>query len=150
MEKQKVIIIMTDDDKGLWSIYDESGGAVEHDFESEGEAMQFADDNNMKPIKYFNEKLSEERRKKLYPNSPDVSHLIKPKKEFRLYVVDVDDLESDTELPGNDKFDEELFMQKAEDCGKVFTLKSFQSAFNNKEVNTEYELMLIKEVIVHE
>ena len=151
MEPKRVIIIMTDDDKGLWSIYDEAGQAIEHDFESEGEACQYARDNDLSRVKMFNTELSEERRKKLYP-SPDVSHLIQPKKEIRVYVVNFDiygDDESDI-CPEHETFNENLFIKRAEEEGRVYTLKGFQEAFNDEKISDACDYILIKEVIVHD
>ena len=132
MERQKVIIEPFDEPTPGWSIYGEDGGVIESDFPRYEDALKYALDNDYCVVNLFNVRDKE------------------PKKEFRVYVVDVDDLESDTELPGHEDFDPELFMQKAEECGNIYTLKGFQNAFNNKEVNTEYELLLIKEVEVYE
>jgi len=44
---------MTDDNNGLWSIYEESGQAIEHDFESEQEAIDFAIDENWQIVENF-------------------------------------------------------------------------------------------------
>lgn len=52
--EKNVVVIMTDDDKGLWSIYEESGQAVEHDFKSEYLAVQYATNNDMNVVDYFN------------------------------------------------------------------------------------------------
>ena len=51
---KKVVILMTDDDKGLWSIYEESGQALEHDFNSEEEAVQYAKDQKWERVDTFN------------------------------------------------------------------------------------------------
>lgn len=50
---KKVVIIMTDDNKGLWSIYEESGQALEFDFESEEEAKNYAIDNDCIIVETF-------------------------------------------------------------------------------------------------
>ena len=51
---KKVVILMTDDDNGLWSIYEESGQSLENDFNSEGEATSYALDQNWKVVESFN------------------------------------------------------------------------------------------------
>jgi len=53
-DSKNVTILMTDDDKGLWSIYEESGQALEHDFDSEDEAVEFAEDQGWKRVETFN------------------------------------------------------------------------------------------------
>jgi len=134
MEKRKVVILMTDDNKGYWSIYDESGGAIEHDFESEDEAYQFADDNDMEPVNTFNVRDKE------------------PKKEWRVYVVSIDEFDMETEVayPGADGFDEEKFIMYSEEEGRVYTLQGFQEAFNAENISDTCDFILFKEVIVHE
>lgn len=44
---------MTDDDKGLWSIYEESGQALECDFESEMDAINYASDQKWERVDTF-------------------------------------------------------------------------------------------------
>ncbi len=44
---------MTDDDYGYWSIYDEQGEALERDFSSEEEAVQYANENNWERVSMF-------------------------------------------------------------------------------------------------
>lgn len=64
-------------------------------------------------------------------------------KETRVYVVDVDTLEN------TDSFiTKEMFMEIAENTGRVYTLEGFQSAFNCEEVNTHTDIIKIIEVEV--
>jgi hypothetical protein len=49
-----VVILMTDDDRGYWSIYEESGQALEYDFNSEEEALKYAKDQNWNIVETFN------------------------------------------------------------------------------------------------
>lgn len=51
---KEVIIIMTDDNLGLWSIYEESGQALEFDFPSENDAVIYANDQNWQRVENFN------------------------------------------------------------------------------------------------
>lgn len=51
---KKVVILMTDDNNGFWSIYEESGQALEHDFSSEKEAKEYAKDQNWEVVESFN------------------------------------------------------------------------------------------------
>ena len=44
---------MTDDDRGYWSIYEESGQALEHDFNSEEEAVDFAEGQGWERVDLF-------------------------------------------------------------------------------------------------
>lgn len=52
--KEQVVVIMTDDDLGYWSIYSESGQAIEHDFGSEYQAVEFASINGYEVVDTFN------------------------------------------------------------------------------------------------
>ena len=52
--KKNVVIIMTDDNLGYWSIYEESGQSLEFDFESEKEAIEFAKKQNWNRVNSFN------------------------------------------------------------------------------------------------
>tara|TARA_R110000868_G_scaffold45465_1_gene150997 strand:- start:1454 stop:1621 length:168 start_codon:yes stop_codon:yes gene_type:complete len=54
---KNVVVLMTDDDAGLWSIYEESGQALEFDFESEQQAIEFANQQNWNIVKYFTHTL---------------------------------------------------------------------------------------------
>ena len=51
---KKVVILMTDDDCGYWSIYEESGQALEFDFNSEDEAVEYAESVNWERVENFN------------------------------------------------------------------------------------------------
>lgn len=64
-------------------------------------------------------------------------------KEFRVYVVDLDMLEN-----SDDFVTKEMFMEIAENTGRVYTLEGFQSAFNYEEVNTHTDIIKIIEVEV--
>lgn len=50
----KVIIIMTDDNKGLWSVYEESGQCIEADFQSESIAYDWCCDMGYEVVDSFN------------------------------------------------------------------------------------------------
>ena len=45
---------MTDEDNGLWSIYEESGQSLENDFNSEDEAVNYALDRDWNVVESFN------------------------------------------------------------------------------------------------
>ena len=53
-KKMKVIIIMTDDNKGLWSVYEESGQCIEADFQSESIAYDWCYDMGYEVVDSFN------------------------------------------------------------------------------------------------
>lgn len=50
----RVAIYLTDDDRGLYSIYNEAGQAIERDFESEAEAEEWAVENGYAVVDFFN------------------------------------------------------------------------------------------------
>ena len=52
----EVIILLTDDDRGLYSIYEESGQILERDFVSYLEAMEYANDQGWIIVDIFNVK----------------------------------------------------------------------------------------------
>lgn len=58
-------------------------------------------------------------------------------KEVRYYVVNLDDVDYDVTKT------EELFMAEAEKQGKVYSQAGFQSAFNNGDINSETDLLMI-------
>lgn len=64
-------------------------------------------------------------------------------KETRVCVVDVDTLEN-----ADNFITKEMFMEIAENTGRVYTLEAFQSAFNCEEVNTHTDIIKIIEVEV--
>lgn len=49
----QVILVMTDRDRGRWSIYNMDGLAVENDFYSEEEAEEFAEDEEWEIVETF-------------------------------------------------------------------------------------------------
>ena len=60
--------------------------------------------------------------------------------EIRVYVVDS---EEDAYCP---KMNDELFMQLAEEGGRVYTLPTFQEAFNSGDVNTFTDIIRFIEI----
>lgn len=68
-----------------------------------------------------------------------------PKTETRVYVVNIDEFDMDTEVarPGAEDFDEELFIERAEEEGRVYTLSGFQEAFNNEQISDVCDYILI-------
>lgn len=64
-------------------------------------------------------------------------------KEFRVYVVDMDVIET------VDMFiTDEIFMNLAQKTGRVYTLKQFQSLFNDEFIDSSTDLIRIIEVEV--
>lgn len=64
-------------------------------------------------------------------------------KEIRVYVLDIDTVETYEMYMSDEKF-----MELAENKGTVYSLKYFQSAFNDELVNTSTDLIRIVEVEV--
>jgi len=67
--------------------------------------------------------------------------------ETRVYVINtnderVEDIESISDLTNDE------FMFEAEEQGRVYTLKGFQIAFNESEVNTETDIIRFIEVAI--
>ena len=58
---------------------------------------------------------------------------IKPIKEMRVYVVDLNDIEKD--LGSSETIPNNEFMDIAEAQGNVFTLKGFENSINTEELN---------------
>jgi hypothetical protein len=56
---KQVVILMTDDNRGLWSIYEESGQALELDFDSEEDAAGYALDQGFERVLAFNSSKTE-------------------------------------------------------------------------------------------
>lgn len=52
--KTKVVILLTDDNRGYYSIYEESGQAIEHDFTSYKEAEEWAIGCDYEVVESFN------------------------------------------------------------------------------------------------
>lgn len=52
--KTDVVILLTDDNKGLYSIYEESGQAIEFDFESFNEAKDWCVECGYNIVDSFN------------------------------------------------------------------------------------------------
>lgn len=55
--------------------------------------------------------------------------------ETRVYVIDTQNHLNDL------AYTDEEFMQQAEDEGRVYTLKGFQEAFNNEEINSAIDVI---------
>ena len=51
---KEVVVLLTDDNRGLWSIYEESGQALEHDFQSSSEAIEYCNDQGWVIVETFN------------------------------------------------------------------------------------------------
>jgi len=51
---KEVVILLTDDNRGLYSIYEESGQVIEHDFKSYEEAREYARDCDYLIVDSFN------------------------------------------------------------------------------------------------
>lgn len=63
-------------------------------------------------------------------------------KEIRVYVLDIYLIEEENAI----NYTDEQFMEQAENNGTVFSLKGFEKAFNNEEVNTNIDYIRFIEV----
>ena len=68
--------------------------------------------------------------------------MAKLKKEIKVFVVKIDDIE---DINVNEISDEK-FMEIAEDNGYVYTLKGFEKAFNRENVYTNIDFIRFIEV----
>ena len=64
-------------------------------------------------------------------------------KEIRIYVIDIQNQEIEME---NAYRDIRLFMDIAEEQGRVYTLNRFIEAFNNEEINSNTDIIRMAEV----
>ena len=62
-------------------------------------------------------------------------------KEMRVYVIDTYLIEEEIDITTDNDF-----MEVAERLGTVFTLKGFEHAFNNEELNTNVDYIRFIEV----
>lgn len=65
-------------------------------------------------------------------------------KEMRVYVIDTYLIEEENAI----NYTDNDFMEVAERLGTVFTLKGFENAFNNEELNTHVDYIRFIEVEV--
>lgn len=65
-------------------------------------------------------------------------------KETRVYVIDTYLIEEENAI----NYTDNDFMEVAERLGTVFTLKGFENAFNNEELNTHVDYIRFIEVEV--
>lgn len=63
-------------------------------------------------------------------------------KEIRVYVLDTYLIEEENAI----NYTDEQFMEQAENNGTVFSLKGFEKAFNNEELNTHVDYIRFIEV----
>ena len=63
-------------------------------------------------------------------------------KEMRVYVIDTYLIEEENAI----NYTDNDFMEVAERLGTVFTLKGFEKAFNNEELNTHVDYIRFIEV----
>jgi hypothetical protein len=61
-------------------------------------------------------------------------------KEIRVYLIDIDNYEFE-EVPTI--WEDEKFISEAEIQGNVFSLKGFQEAFNNEELNLQSYIRIL-------
>ena len=64
-------------------------------------------------------------------------------KELRVYVVDINTVEEQTDL-----VTDEVFMELAEQRGTVYSIEGFELAFNYEELNTSTDMIRFIEVEV--
>ena len=64
----------------------------------------------------------------------------KMEKEIKIYVINIYDIEEVKEIRS---LTDEEFQTVAEELGTVYSLKGFEKAFNNFEINTETDFIKI-------
>lgn len=69
------------------------------------------------------------------------------KKELRIYVLGA---EHKIYATSTNEKEIERFIETAENIGQVYSLSKFQEAFNNGEINSDTDFILIKEVEIFE
>ena len=72
-------------------------------------------------------------------------------KELRVYVINVDDVDFEKEMPVNtavSELSDKKFIEIAERQGSVYTLQGFQNAFNNENINSSADIIRFIEVDV--
>ena len=72
-------------------------------------------------------------------------------KELRVYVINVDDVDFEKEMPVNtavSELSDKKFIEIAERQGSVYTLQGFQNAFNNENINSSADIIRFIEVEV--
>ena len=72
-------------------------------------------------------------------------------KELRVYVINVDDVDFEKEMPVNtavSELSDKMFIEIAERQGSVYTLQGFQNAFNNENINSSADIIRFIEVEV--
>lgn len=72
-------------------------------------------------------------------------------KELRVYVINIDEVDFESEMPVNITVSQTLdekFMNIAEKQGGVYTIQGFQNAFNEEKINTAVDVIRFIEVEV--
>jgi hypothetical protein len=86
----------------------------------------------MKTIQFTGEGKHVEAMKNFHKNTWNKTNTLQ-QSETRVYVVDTDNYEFDTSPR---TWDDEKFISEAEIQGTVYTLSTFQEAFNYGDINT--------------
>ena len=72
-------------------------------------------------------------------------------KELRVYVINIEDVDFETQMPVNTTIEElsdKDFIEIAEEQGLVYTLNGFTQAFNNENINSSTGIIRFIEVEV--
>lgn len=73
-------------------------------------------------------------------------------KELRVYLIDVNEVDFEEEMPANTsvlELSDDKFMEIAENQGNVYTINGFQNAFNEEEICVSNDFIRFVEVEVY-
>lgn len=72
-------------------------------------------------------------------------------KELRVYVINIEDVDFERQMPVNttvEELSDKDFIEIAEEQGLVYTLNGFTQAFNDQDINSSIDIIRFIEVEV--